>query len=582
MKFSFDLFNGSDAPSQDFKRWISGWWYRSEGIRFESGSLPNGDEWLMAGNLLSDVNINDIINRMRTAGIETLFKIDGQFILVLHSKSKGDVEIYRDRTGILPCFYAQSAKGIILSLKINDAKELAAGKAAHSQSLFEHWPIYRVSFFPDTPFDRIKSLSGRHSLSIRNRQLSLNEHQMALPMEGVYKDLDPAAASLGEILSDAVKKRITGQKGLGAWLSGGNDSSLLVALIRKHYSGNVKTVFVTFEDYQRNYRQYAKQVADKFNTEHTEIQLNIKEYLNLWAETVNIIQAPLNHPGIIGQTAGLKSLSGKIETIFAGEGADTVFGGPYWAPMLALSHFGGVLPLPLRDGLLQLSKKISDKTFITKVAGKATRALGTPLPKYLHSEDSFGVEEEIDKIFGTGTYERAINARKNCAPGDLLKGLFSFHMLYWIPLYVAAEILLGFEFGIQSAYPFLDYELMQGSLRLPVGLRYHYSTKKAVLKRYCLNFFDKEFVYKPKEGFGVPLSKWFSKPEFTSFLNLPLEERSLKRGWWNEKELKKIIDLHRLGGGTDKSAESIPWITTNLELWARICLDGDSPDLYKI
>jgi asparagine synthase (glutamine-hydrolysing) len=124
--------------------------------------------------------------------------------------------------------------------------------------------------------------------------------------------------------------------------------------------------------------------------------------------------------------------------------------------------------------------------------------------------------------------------------------------------------------------------LMQNSFRLPAHLRYHYSTKKAALKDYARNFFDRKFIYKPKEGFGVPLGKWFTKPEFEPFLNLPLEERSLRRGWWKEEELRKIIESHRAGEGDDNTAESIPWITINLELWARVCLENDSPDLYKI
>jgi asparagine synthase (glutamine-hydrolysing) len=113
-------------------------------------------------------------------------------------------------------------------------------------------------------------------------------------------------------------------------------------------------------------------------------------------------------------------------------------------------------------------------------------------------------------------------------------------------------------------------------------LRYYYSTKKAALKRYAEKYFEKSFIHKPKEGFGVPLGQWFVKPEFAPMLGLPLEERSLRRGWWKEKDLRQIMELHKSGKGTDKSAESIPWITTNLELWARICLEGDSPDQYKV
>jgi asparagine synthase (glutamine-hydrolysing) len=128
----------------------------------------------------------------------------------------------------------------------------------------------------------------------------------------------------------------------------------------------------------------------------------------------------------------------------------------------------------------------------------------------------------------------------------------------------------------------LDYALLKDSMRLPTRIRYNLRTKKASLKKFAERFFDNDFIYKPKEGFGVPLGKWCSRAEFAPYLKLPLEERSLRRGWWNAEALKEIINTHKNGGGTDESAESIPWITINLELWARICLEGDSPGNYTI
>jgi asparagine synthase (glutamine-hydrolysing) len=580
----FDLFNGEQSPSEDFKAWIPSWWYRSETIPVQMGKLLCGDEWLFAGFCLTKKSIENLITEFRSTGIETLFRADGQFIFVLYSKSENNVEIYRDRTGILPLFYSRSNKGLLISTDIRNSKDMAQinTPSVESQTLLKQWPLYRINIFPDTPLNNVKSISPKYSLSIKNKQINQTVHEMAWPAGRHYKSLDSAACDLGEILSSAVEKRVKNRKSIGAWLSGGNDSSLLVALTRKHHSGVIKTLFVTFEDYHRNYKKYALQVADQFCTEHLEIELSTKDYVNLWAETIEILQSPLDHPGVIGQTIGFRTLSGLVDTVLTGEGADTVFGGPYWAPMLALSYIGGIMPLKIRSLILTLFKDISERNYVSKLFTKSIRALGTPLSKYLHSEQSFGVKEDIDRVFGYGTWENAINSRKSFTGDDLMKGLFSFHILYWMPLKVATEMLLGLNCGVLSLYPFLDYELMQASLRLPINLRYHYSAKKAVLKRYALSYFGREFIYKPKEGFGVPLGKWFSKPELVQFLSIPLEARSLQRGWWNEKELRQIIELHRDGKGTDESAESIPWITTNLELWARICLEGDSPDLYKI
>jgi len=232
--------------------------------------------------------------------------------------------------------------------------------------------------------------------------------------------------------------------------------------------------------------------------------------------------------------------------------------------------------------LYQISKSIPDTTFITKAMAMSSRALATPLIEYLHEMHAYGSGEAIDLVFGKGTWKHTIDFRKSLAASkDVFKGLFAYFLLYGIPEDIASEIRLGFNNRMFFIYPFLDYDLIQSSLKLPIHLLYHYTTKKAILKRYCLNFFSREFVYKPKEGFGVPFAQWFTSKEFEPFLKMPLEGRSLRRGWWSERELKKVLDTHKSGNGTDSSAESIPWITANLELWMRICIEGDSPDLFN-
>ncbi len=582
MKFTLDLFYGDESPSKDFVGWIPKWWYRSKGLPLEKGVLTSGDEWLLAGWFLSDEKPSEIISRFRSTGIETLFKADGQFILVLYSKSNDCLEVFRDWTGILPLVYAQGNNTIGISTWIENVIDFVRAKPSVSPALLHQYPVYRLTFVPDTPVQGIQTLSGRYSLRIRGPRIEAVEHPMTVSRGNRYRSLGEASRELGENLSRSVRQRLTVCKNLGALLSGGNDSSLLVALARKHYGGSIKTIFVTFEDYPRNYSEDAGRVSKQFGTEHFEMIVSPGHYVNLWAESIQSIEAPLRHPGTIGQLAAFKQLTGEVDSILAGEGADSVFGGPFWAFMILLSYLAKVLPGGPRKLLNEMSKKIGGKTFLSKAIVKSLEAVSTPLKEYMLHELTIGDEKTVDHVFGPGTWGRTIDDRQGSIGKEPLTDSIFFLMLNLVPTTVAANVRLGFEHKLISHFPFLDYELMQNSFRLPAHLRYHYRTKKAALKDYARNFFDRKFIYKPKEGFGVPLGKWFTKPEFEPFLNLPLEERSLRRGWWKEKELRKIIESHRAGEGDDHTAESIPWITVNLELWARVCLENDSPDLYKM
>lgn len=583
MKFTFDLFNGSQTPSNDFKAWIPGWWYRSEGIPARTGRTPNGDAWLLAGFLLSDEDPNAILARTEAEGVEALFKADGQFLWAVHSRADDRVVIHRDRTGVLPIEYAQGERGFVLSVWTENVTALSGVAPRVSRGLFDELPVYRVKLAPDTPLENVKSLSARHSLQVANGVLSTREYPTLSPAGPPFDSLISAGDSLGGILSAAVQKRVAGAKSVGAWLSGGNDSSLLVALAREHHRGEIKTVFMTFDDYQMNYGKYARDVAKQFETDHAEICVGLKNYLNHWAETIRIMGHPLPSPGAnIAQVVALKQLSLPVDVLLVGEGADTVFGGPYWAPFLFLSSLGGVLPGFLRNSVRRAPSHLKGKGFLFKALQKGAKALGTPFLDYLHSEIACGNEETVDRIFGSGVWRRSADSFKSRMTGDPFDSLFLYLMLDWLPLWNAGLRRIAHHHGAVYVFPFLDYELMRNSMRLPRHLRFHYSTKKATLKKYALKYFDKEFIHKPKEGFGVPLGQWLSRSEFAPFLNLPLEERSLRRGWWKESDLKPIIDSHKAGRGDDNTAESIPWITMNLELWARICLEGDSPDLYRV
>ncbi|MBW1855116.1 MAG: hypothetical protein JRJ00_10620, partial [Deltaproteobacteria bacterium] len=181
MKFTFDLFNGTTSPSSNFIQWLPGWWYYSVGFPLNKGTLSNGDKWLLVGWFLSDENPEDIIVRMRYTSSETLFRADGQFILALFLKDQRSVHIYRDRTGIFPLFYAGGEHGIAFSQWIDNVQNMANFPYNTSDAILHHWPVYRKTFSPHTPFDAIKSLSGKHSLTIKNGCLSENAHPMCFP-----------------------------------------------------------------------------------------------------------------------------------------------------------------------------------------------------------------------------------------------------------------------------------------------------------------------------------------------------------------------------------------------------------------
>jgi len=581
-KFTFDLCNATSPPSSEFQEWAPSWFFRTQGFPITNGYIKEKVSWLMAGWFINEYNISNAIERfLQSFNTEYLYQIDGQFVLSIYSETDGSVEIYRDRIGAFPIVYSQDQNVIAISVDINEVKNMTGIVSSPSTGMFEQWPLYRKTFAPVSPFHEIHTLGPEHSLRITRTSFHEISHPMFFPTDEEYDSMNTSSQVLGDALSQSIKKRIDVSKRMGILLSGGNDSSLVVALTRQYFSGKLRTLFVTFEDNQRDYGHHAQQVADRFSTDHSSVTLSPSDYVGGWADTIKVLQTPVPMPCHIGIHHALKMLSGDVDLMIDGDGADTVFGSSIWPEMLFLTRNNRFIPTFLKNSIGKLAHSMPDDTKIARIMHMIKTALNTSLYEYPHVNAAMISESEFKKVFFRGDWQQAVHVRQSFAKGDFYKGLFSYLMLHGIPEDLATTVRLGFSQGIFFAYPFLDYGLLQASMRLPNNHRYHYRIRKAPLKKYSLNYFDREFVYKPKEGFGVPLASWFTKKELEPFLMLPLEERSVKRGWWKERELKMILDLHRRGEGNDSSAETIPWIVINMELWARICVDGDSPTLYK-
>jgi asparagine synthase (glutamine-hydrolysing) len=546
------------------------------------GDVPGLGDWLLFGWLYSGNDPSNRINAfLGTGDPEMLYRTDGQFVLAISSDHGHRVEVFRDRVGLLPIAYSQGGQGIALSAWPDRAGSFAGNANQASRTALDHWLLYRKTFAPHTPFSSVQSLSSEHSLVVENGRVTQASHPMHLPQGKKFGSMAAASRELGEVLSEAVAKRVDAARRMGVLLSGGTDSSLMVALIRKSFSGNLRTVFVTFDDNPRDYGQYAEEVARKFGTEHVALKLSPRDYVQRWADTIGILQTPVPMPCHIGVSHALHYLSGKVDLMIDGDGADTVFGSSIWPQMLLLSAAGCVIPARGRDAIRRLSSALPSGGAAGKALAMALTALGTPIDRYPHVNAAMLGKDECDRVFREGAWNDAVTFRRSLVSGSFFDGFFSYLMLHGLPEDIVTSVRLGLSQGIHFTYPFLDYHVLQASLRLPNRLRYHYRIRKAPLKRFALDYYSKRFVYKPKEGFGVPLSKWFTSREFEPFLKLPLEARSLKRGLWNEREVKRVILSHIAGRGTDGSAETIPWIAANIELWARICLDGDSPAAYR-
>ena len=325
----------------------------------------------------------------------------------------------------------------------------------------------------------------------------------------------------------------------------------------------------------------AEEVARRFNTDHESVRITPESFAREWPLTVKKLASPVPMPCHVGFGIAMRHVAGSVDTMIDGDGADTVFGSSLWPQGLALSALGSVIPGPLRRRIGDWSLRFGSSS-TQRLVSTGLQALGTPLGRYPHVWAAMIDEATHRRVFARGSWTAGIERRRSFTTGGRFgDGLFSYLMLHGIPEDIATVVRLGMDEGMLFTYPFLDYQVLRASQRLPFRLRYHYRHRKLPLRTFARKYFSHDFLFKPKEGFGVPLGKWFGQSCFKPLLGLALEERSSRRGWWRDREVREIMQRHMAGAGTDSSAETLPWIIANLELWARICLEGDDPALYE-
>jgi asparagine synthase (glutamine-hydrolysing) len=537
--------------------------------------------WLLVGRFLTEPDPAAIVEAfLERSDVTLLHDAGGEFWLVVRDPRLDVTNIFRDRTGVLPLVYAPSVRGLLISTSLQSAVSALRTAPRPNPAVFDDWPSFRRTFAPDVPFEGIRSLSGEHALCVENERIREVLLPLPTPPAARYRTLVEAAESLGQALSGAVRRRVERPGRLGALLSGGTDSSLVTALVREHFSGPLHTLFVTFDDNPRDYGHYAAEVANRFGTEHQALQISADTFAAEWPRTVKKLATPVPMPCHVGFSAAMNHLAGLVDTMIDGDGADTVFGGSLWPQGIALSAFGSFMPAVLRRRLRDWSHQCGATT-AQRMMAMGLQALGTPFREYPHVSAAMVGESTHQRVFRRGNWAGGIERRTSFASGGRFSdGLFSCLMLHSMPESIATAVRLAMDQGILFTYPFLDYEVLQASQRLPLRMRYHYRYRKLPLRTFARKYFSHDFLFKPKEGFGVPLGKWFGQKRFAPILGLALEERSLRREWWKEHEVRKVMQQHMVGAGSDSSAETMPWIIANLELWARICLESDDPALY--
>ncbi len=541
-----------------------------------------------------------IINAYLEYGIDCLEEFNGMFAFALHDFRSSTTYLVRDRVGIKPLHFAKFDDRVLFGSEIKSILKYPGFPRTADLDSVSSYLSYRYPVGGNTFFKEVKCLKQGHYLKVQNGDIS--EHKYwDLPTEMDKEDLGEAhyVKETRALLKSAVGYRMISDVPIGAYLSGGVDSSAIVALMAQQSNNPVKTFTIGFSEKGYNEFDYAEIVAKKYKTDHHEIILNSKNYFETMRQLIHFKDAPLGVPNEPALYTMSRELKKQITVVLSGEGADEIFAG-YGRIFRSSYDYQRIVKLlnnnQLTDANSLLVKNLSEKYDLKSIKNPYKQ-----IDHFIHQYQYIKWEEKKD-LFTPELVEHLDNDRRVNEPFyehfSEIENLPTEARYPWIFEKMHIIGLLNrvdtttMATSVEARVPFVDHRLVELALKMPVHhkLRWNsqeaknagsvlnsdqiseiYDTPKYILKKALEKDLPSKILYRKKMGFPVPLQHWFGG-EFNNYLKeILLDEKTRQRGILNVTYLEKALNNPTLGSN---SASGIKWwMLLNLELWFRAYID---------
>jgi asparagine synthase (glutamine-hydrolysing) len=521
-------------------------------------------------------------------GIEaTLSQLHGMFAIALWDREQAQLTLMRDRLGEKPLYYGWQGEAFLFGSELRALKAVPGFKSPVDPQALSLFLRYGYVPAPLSIYARVNKLMPGEYLQVSRRDpqpvsrayWSVDEvvrNGLNAPFQGTP---DEAVTALESKLKTTIGRQMLSDVPLGAFLSGGVDSSLIVALMQAQSSEKIKTFSIGFEDPRFNEAPYAKEVAQHIGTEHEELYVSAKQALDVVPMLPDIWDEPFADPSQIPTFLVSKLAKGQVTVSLSGDGGDELFCG-YNRYLVAGKLWRYMKPIPsgLRAGVGRL---------LTAVEPGGWDSLGRWLPG---SKGLGSIGDKVHKLAGVfaaqGPHDVYNNIVSNHAQAkDLLRqpvidsrsvrqanhGLCDVQqMMAWdLKEYLPGDILTKLDraamaVSLEGRAPFLDHSVVEFAWSLPLAYKFREGETKWALKQVLYKYVDRALIDRPKMGFGVPLRDWLTGPLKEWAEELLGGQRLRSEGHFNVDAVQKLWQEH-LGGKRNHAATL--WNVLMFQAW---------------
>jgi len=524
-----------------------------------------------------------ILHLYEEKGVDCLKDLRGPFAFAIWDNRKERLFIAKDRVGKKPLYYHYRNQSLVFASEIKAILQDPEVSVEVNRPAITDYLSYGYTPTPETMFKNIMKFPPAHFMLYEKGNIRLQKYwELDFSKKIKMTERDYCDKAMG-LLEECTKIRLISDVPLGAFLSGGIDSSAVVYMMSRLSSKRVKTFSIGFEEESHSELRYAAMIAKKFNTEHREYIVR-PNAIELLPKLVWLYNEPYADSSALPSYYVAQMTRKEVTVALNGDGGDENFGGyerfmaaryaemlsraPYFLRKWILANAIKIMPEPI--GQNNLSRKL--KRFIMmaeepyRVRHYNWVSIFRDFEKDLLFSDSFKREHASRRPF-----YYIDNAFNECGSKDILDQV----MYTDIRTNLLDDLIVKMDIAtmansLEGRSPFLDHKMMEFCAAMPGNLKIKGVRLKYILKKALRGKLPDEILERRKMGFAIPVDKWFRVDLKDYVYDILMSDKSLKRGYFKRDSVKKLLDEH-VAAKANNGARI--WSLLFLELWHREFID---------
>jgi asparagine synthase (glutamine-hydrolysing) len=531
----------------------------------------------------SHTDTETIVHAYEEYGAECVHQFQGMFAFAIWDSRSGTLFLARDRVGIKPLYYARVDGRLIFASEIKSLLEWSGLERKLNRQALYHYLGHEFVPAPMTMFAGIQKLPAGHRLTWRQQELQV-EKWWDLEFSDPPDLTDPreAVEQVRAHLEAAVKDRLVSDVPRGAFLSGGLDSSAIVAMMRKHITGHLPTFTIGYEDKSFSELDYAERVSKQFGTDSHVVMVN-EMTPELIETSIHHLDEPMTDLSSIPLMLLCRKAKQDVSVVLSGEGGDEVFAGYDRFNASKLNRAYTTLPRPLREklvaplllsfkdrpqkkGAINMLKRFIEGSLLPEEAEQIRWQffLSQDLSNRLFS-DPFRSEVDFDPFGPLRT------CRARCSTRDRVNAeLYTDTRFVMVDSVLMKVDKMSMASALEVRVPFLDHRLLEMAARIPGSLKLKGMETKHIFRKALEGYLPHDIVYRGKQGYSLPV-KHLLRTQLKDYMTELLMESPVVRENMNVDYVQTLIREH-----VDQvhNHNHVLWGLINTAIWHRRFLEG--------